>query len=340
MSKIAFGVRVPNSGPLSSIENIVKAARTAEDLGFDSIWVHDHVVWSSEMHRHHISSGAAEALSDSQEANFYEATTVLSYLAAETRKITLGVACLVMPCRNPIYAAKQYATVDHLAQGRLIVGVGLGSKATRESDEFGVFGVPYERRGDRTDEYIQAMKAVWTQPLASYQGEFIQFKNAEIFPKPVQKPHPPVWVGGWMKLAAKRAGKHGEGWIPGWLSPKEMKAGCDILRRTARESGRDPEKITIAVEKLATIAKTRDEGLNLALPTLKTSSESYERDINSLQFALDRHIFGSVDDVKRRCDEFIENGVQHFELKIIYPTMDSLQRQMELWAENILPRYQ
>ncbi|MGH7817191.1 MAG: LLM class flavin-dependent oxidoreductase, partial [Candidatus Binatia bacterium] len=300
---------------------------------------HDHVVWSSEMHRHHISSGAAEAITDTQDANFYEATSVLSYLAAETRTITLGVACLVMPCRNPIYAAKQYATLDWLAKGRLIVGVGLGSKATRESDEFGVFGVPYDKRGDRADEYIEAMKAIWTQPVASYQGKFIGFKNAEIFPKPVQKPHPPVWVGGWMKLAAKRAGKYGEGWIPGWLSPKEMKVGCDILAETARENGRDPAKITIAVEKLATIAKTRDEALNLAVPTLKTSSESYERDIDNMQFALDRHIFGSVSDVRRRIDEFIENGVQHFELKIIYPTLDSLLKQMTLWSEEILPHY-
>ena len=116
------------------------------------------------MHRHHISSGAAEALTDTQDANFFESTTILSYLAAETKKIVLGVACLVMPCRNPIYAAKQYSTLDILANGRLLVGVGLGSKATRESDEFGVFGVPYERRGDRAgrirvdgcDEYSPA----------------------------------------------------------------------------------------------------------------------------------------------------------------------------------------
>ncbi|MGH7770288.1 MAG: LLM class flavin-dependent oxidoreductase [Candidatus Binatia bacterium] len=339
MHKIQFGVRVPNSGPLSRVENIVKATKLAEELNFDSVWVHDHVVWSSEMHRHHISSGAAEAISDTQDANFYEATTMLSYLAAETKKITLGVACLVMPCRNPIYAAKQYATLDHLCKGRLVVGVGLGSKATRESDEFGVFGVSYDKRGDRADEYIEAMKAIWTQPAASYQGKFISFKDAEIFPKPVQKPHPPVWVGGWMKLAAKRAGKYGEGWIPGWLSPQEMKTGVDILAQTARENGRDPSKITIAVEKLATIAKTRDEGLNLAMPTIKTSSKSYERDINDMQFALDRHIFGSVSDVRRRLDEFVEAGVQHFELKIIYPTIDSLTKQMTLWSEEILPHY-
>ncbi|MEE9551082.1 MAG: LLM class flavin-dependent oxidoreductase, partial [Candidatus Binatia bacterium] len=164
MKNIQFGIRVPNSGPLSSIESIVQATQFAEEVGFDSIWVHDHVVWSSEMHRHHISSGATEAVRENQEANFFEALTTLGYLAAKTKSITIGVACLVMPCRNPIYAAKQTATLDVLCNGRLVVGVGLGSKATRESDEFGVFGVSYDRRGDRTDEYIEAMKAIWTQP--------------------------------------------------------------------------------------------------------------------------------------------------------------------------------
>lgn len=340
MRQIQFGVRVPNSGPLAAKENIVKATKQAEEMGFDSVWVHDHVVWSSEMHRHHISSGAAEALSDTQDANFFEALTTLAYLAAETKTIKLGVACLVLPCRNPVYAAKQCATLDWLCNGRLIVGVGLGSKATRESSEFDVFGVPLKGRGFRTDEYTKAMKAVWTQPMASYEGKNLSFKNAEIFPKPVQKPHPPVWVGGWMDQAAVRAGRYGEGWIPGWLSPKEMKRGCELLAQAAREKGRDPGKITIAIEKLAAIARTRDDAMRLALPTIRTSTNSYERDVDNIQFALDRHIIGSVDDVRRRCDEFVENGVQHFELKLIYPSMESMLEQMALWSKEIIPHYQ
>jgi probable F420-dependent oxidoreductase len=339
MKKIEFGVRVPNSGPLAAKNNLIKAAQEAERLGFDTVWVHDHVVWSSEMHKHHISSGAHEALQEDQEANFFEALTTLAYLAAETKTIQLGVACLVMPCRNPVYAAKQTATLDCLCDGRLVVGVGLGSKATRESSEFEVFGVPIKGRGYRTDEYIRAMKAVWMQPLASYEGKHISFKNAEVYPKPVQKPHPPVWVGGWMDQAAVRAGRYGEGWIPGWLSPKEMKRGCDILAQAAKERGRDPSKITIAVEKLAAIARTRDDALNLALPTIRTSTTSYERDVESIQFALERHIIGSVDDIRRRCDEFIEGGVQHFELKLIYPSMESMFEQMTLWSKEIIPHY-
>jgi probable F420-dependent oxidoreductase len=337
---VRFGVRVPNSGPLASIENIVRAAGEAERLGFDSVWVHDHVVWSSEMHRHHISSGAAEALADSQDADFYEALTMLSYLCAHTRAIALGVACLVMPCRNPIYAAKQLATLDRLSGGRLIAGVGLGSKASMDSNEFDVFGVPTTKRGAMTDDFVQAMQAIWTQPLASYDGRFVSFRDAEVFPKPLQSPHPPIWVGGWTDHAAVRTAKHGDGWIPGWLSPAEMARGAGILRETAAEHGRDADKITIAVEKLTAISRSREEALERALPTVRTSSNTYERDVDDIQFALDRHIFGSVDDVKRRVEEFVEAGVTHFELKFVYPTIDDLLAQMQLWAEEIIPEYE
>jgi alkanesulfonate monooxygenase SsuD/methylene tetrahydromethanopterin reductase-like flavin-dependent oxidoreductase (luciferase family) len=160
MSGLTFGVRVPNSGPLSSIDNIVRTAKESEALGFDAIWVHDHVVWSSEMHRHHISSGSVDALADDQTATFFESMTTLSYLAAETERVKLGVACLVMPTRNPIYAAKQAATLDHLSKGRLQLGVGLGSKATQSSSEFDVFQVDWKKRAPLTDEYIAAPRVL------------------------------------------------------------------------------------------------------------------------------------------------------------------------------------
>jgi probable F420-dependent oxidoreductase len=338
MAKVQFGVRVPNSGPLSGVENIVRAAKEAERLGFDSIWVHDHVVWSSEMHRHHISSGAAEALAESQDADFFEALTMLAYVAAHTEAIRLGVACLVVPCRNPIYAAKQLATLDHITGGRLIAGVGLGSKASMDSKEFDVFGVPTSKRGVMTDDYLQAMRAIWTQPLATYDGRFISFQDAEVFPKPMQAPLP-MWVGGWTDHAAVRTAKYGDGWIPGWLSPAEMARGAGLLRKTADEHGRDASQITIAGEKLTAIDTDRDAALERALPTVRASSNTYERDVDDIQFALDRHIFGSVEDVKRRVDEFVTAGVTHFELKFVYPTLDDLFSQMQLWADEIIPEY-
>lgn len=291
------------------------------------------------MHRHHISSGAHEALLDDQTADFYESVTTLSYLAGVTERVLLGVACLVMPTRNPIYAAKQLATLDHLSGGRLLAGIGLGSKATYVSDEFEVFEVPYAKRGPMTDEYVEAMQAIWTQPLASYDGKFVRFTDAEIFPKPLQRPGPPIWVGGWTDFAARRTGRLGDAWVPGWLSPSEMARGAQVVRDTATEHGRDAAAITIAVEKLTVISRDRDHAMELAVPTVDTSSNTYERDVDEIQFALDRHIFGSVDDVKARVAQFVEAGVTHFELKFIYRTMDELSGQMALWAEEIMPLY-
>jgi probable F420-dependent oxidoreductase len=339
VSEIKFGVRVPNSGPLANVENLVKAAKAAEEIGFDSIFVHDHVIWSDEMHKHHVSSGSHEALADHQTADFYESMTTVAYLAAHTSRVQIGVACLVMPTRNPIYAAKQAATIDHLCQGRLILGVGLGSKATYSSKEFEVFEVPFKKRAPITDEYVDAMIALWTQDSASFHGKFLNFDDAEIFPKPYQKPYPPIWVGGWTDFAAARTGRIGDGWIPGWLSPSEMAKGVQVLERSARDHGRDPSAIVIGVEKLTTIARDRDTALERALPTIRTSRNTYERDVDDIQFAMDRHIIGSVDDVRRRVGEFVEAGVSHFELKLIYPTMEDMVAQMELWAETIIPEY-
>lgn len=339
MTQIKFGVRVPNSGPLAGVANVVRAAQAAEQLGFDSVWVHDHVVWSSEMHRHHISSGSTDAITDDQTADFFEAITSVAYLSAVTTTLDLGIACLVMPTRNPIYAAKQLATLDHLSDGRLIVGVGLGSKATESSSEFDVFGVPFSARAAMTDEYVEVMKTIWTQPLASYNGSYVQFKNAEMFPKPKQTPHPPIWVGGWTDHAARRAARVGDGWIPGWLSPAEMARGRELLLRTADEHGRDGGQIVIAVEKLACIATDRDVALDRAARTVRASSKTYERDVDDLSFAMDRHIFGSVDDVLRRVEEFVASGVTHFELKLIYSTLDELIAQMQLWADHVMPRF-
>jgi alkanesulfonate monooxygenase SsuD/methylene tetrahydromethanopterin reductase-like flavin-dependent oxidoreductase (luciferase family) len=219
------------------------------------------------------------------------------------------------------------------------VGVGLGSKASMDSNEFEVYGISSTRRGSMTDDYIQAMQAIWTQPLASYEGRYISFTDAEMYPKPQQKPHPPLWVGGWTDHAAVRTAKYGDGWIPGWLSPSEMARGAELLRTTAAEHGRDGDKITIAVEKLTAIAPTREAALERALPTVRTSSNTYERDVDDMQFALDRHIFGSVEDVRQRVAEFVDAGVTHFELKFVYPTIDDLLAQMELWATEIMPEY-
>src|SRR3989338_3242361 len=156
--EVTFGIRVPNSGPLASPASIVKVAKEAESLGFDSVWVHDHLTWTEEIHRTHISSGSDEALKANENPDFYEALTTLSYLAGLVDSVRIGIACLMLPCRNPLFIAKQVATLDVLCGGRLDLGVGIGSPATIKSREYEVFGVNRRLRGKICDDYVGAMK--------------------------------------------------------------------------------------------------------------------------------------------------------------------------------------
>lgn len=336
---IRFGVRLPVSGPVAGVESIVSAARSAEELGYDAVWVHDHLAWSTEMHRHHISSGAAESIEESQNPDFYESLTTLSYLAGMTSKVRLGIACVVLPCRNPVYLAKQAANLDVLSQGRLILGVGLGSKASRMSKEFDLLNVPFKKRARITDEYIQALRSIWTQPHASFHGRFISFDGVEIFPKPLQKPHPPIWVGGWTPFSRDRAARLGDGWIPGWLSPQEMKENVEILRENARSLGRNPSEIRIAVEKWVSVGTSKDEALRNAHQTITESLATYERDVNRFEQAEERHLFGSPDDLIDKLNAFVDAGVEEFELKFIYPTLDRLLEIMSLFADKVMTAF-
>lgn len=339
MSKIQFGVRLPVSGPLASVEAIESVASDAESLGYSSVWVHDHLTWTGEMHKHHISSGASEAVSEEQDPDFYESLSTLAYLAAKTKKVKIGVACVVLPCRNPVHLAKVTANIDRLSGGRLIVGVGTGSRATRMSREYEVLGVPLKERGEIIDEHIQVMRAVWTQPKASFQGEYLSFQNAEIFPKPVQKPFLPIWIGGWSLKSADRAARLGDGWIPGWLSPVEMKEHVRYLLGKADECGRGGHPFTFAVEKLVSVAKDSGEARRTADLTVRESLYTYERNVSTFTDAESRHIFGSVSQVHRRIEEFVDAGVTHFELKFIYPSLEFLNEKMALFAEEVVPSF-
>ena len=130
---LTFGVRVPNSGPLATVESMVEVAQEAESLGFDSVWVHDHLTWSEEIHRTHISSGADHSHQGNDSPDFYEAMTSLSYLAGLVRSVRLGIACVVVPCRNPLLAAKQIATLPALSvEGLMTIGRYVSPQESRE----------------------------------------------------------------------------------------------------------------------------------------------------------------------------------------------------------------
>ena len=334
--RMTFGIRVPNSGPLATAASMVEVAQEAEALGYDSVWVHDHLTWSDEIHRTHISSGADHGDGGNPSPDFYEAMTSLAYLAGQVRSVRLGIACVVVPCRNPLLAAKQIATLDVLCQGRLDIGVGIGSPSTIKSREYEVLGINRKQRGKIADDHLRAMKTIWTTHPSSYEGQFVRFDNAAICPKPMQKPHPPLWVGGWTEAAMKRTAALGDGWLPAWLLPEDIAKRFRELKNLAEQHGRDPEKIHLGIEVYGCIdedpAKARRDGFG----TLAIGQSTFERFMTVEQLA-EVSLIGSPEEIRRRVKAYGDAGVSHFEIKFIYPTLERHSEMLRLFAREILP---
>ncbi len=337
MSEVTFGNRVPNSGPLASPESIIRVAKESQALNFDSIWVHDHLTWTQEIHRTHISSGSEEALRTNDHPDFYEAMTTLAYLSGIVTKARLGMACLVVPCRNPVYAAKQVASLDVMSGGRLDLGVGIGSPATIHSREYEVVGVNRRVRGKICDDYIRAMKSIWTTHPSSYKGEFVSFTDAEIHPKPLQKPHPPLWVGGWTEAAMTRTARLGDGWLPAWLRPRDIGDRFQQVKEMAAALGRDPGKMHLGIEVYVSIDRDARKAQENAMGTFQASRGTYEREM-TIEFLQEVSLIGSPEQIRAQVQAYQAAGVSHFEAKFIYSDLDRLSAMMQLFAQEVLEK--
>src|SRR5215470_14081926 len=194
-------------GPTVSPGSVRTVATTAERLGFSTIWAPEHVVLLEEYaSKYPYSSGNFPAPPDTP---FADPFVTLAYAAACTSTIRLGTGICLVPEHNPLVLAKTVATVDRLSGGRFIFGVGVGWLA----EEFQALGIPFERRGHRTREYIEVMRKLWTEPRSSYRGEFVEFEGVVSYPKPAGNKGVPVWFGGESNPALRRVAEYGDGWI-------------------------------------------------------------------------------------------------------------------------------
>lgn len=189
-----FGIALPHFSQLASRDAVLQIGREAEALGYDSIWTTDHVLMSSDQREPY--------------GTILEATVTLAYLAAITERARLGTSVIVLTQREPVLAAKQAATLDVLSNGRLILGVGAGWNER----EFGYLGASFHDRGRRLDEYIRVLRALWSTPEASFEGEFVRFSDVSFRPPTVQPGGPPIWVGGSSRAALRRAATLCDGW--------------------------------------------------------------------------------------------------------------------------------
>lgn len=332
-----FLVRLPTSNRVAGRQAIVATAQLAEDLGFWGVSGHDHLVFNGSW----VACGAREARGAGDGRDMYELVTTLAFVAGATSRLRLMTAILLLPVRETILAAKQMATLDALSGGRLLVGVGLGASGPRGTDasthlhlgdhavnaerEYRALHVP-RRRGALLDEQLAAMRAIWTQDRATHVGEYVDFEDIEVFPKPHQAGGPPVLIGGSSHLARRRALRHGDGWLPNSISPEELADGVAHLRS---EGPPQREHREIGVNIFTAVGDSDEEALTLAAGTVG-------RAFDPEQLAR-RNLIGTVDTVADRLRAYEQAGATLVEMKPIYRDIGDLHRMMRLVAQELFP---
>jgi probable F420-dependent oxidoreductase len=236
-----FGIAFANIGPCVEPEPACHLARTAEDAGFESIWTVDHVVVPAG-YRSTYPYDPTGRLPSQDDSPFPDPLIWLAYVARETSRIRLATGILILPERNPVVLAKQLATLDTLSSGRVTLGVGIGWM----QEEYEAVGVPFEQRAERMEEYIGAMRALWTEDRPTFDGRFVSVKDAILAPRPPGGTVP-IHIGGHSAAAARRAGRIGDGFFPFGVRPDELGRLVTIMRRAAEDAGRDPSTIELTV---------------------------------------------------------------------------------------------
>ena len=244
-----IGFNLPNSGKLTAPEVMGRLAREGEALGYDYLTLTDHVVLPDLAAPGYPYSESGEFMSGDPAVR-HELLTGMAWVAAKTERIRLVAAVLVVPHRPAVLAAKMLSTIDVLSGGRLTVGIGTG---WLEVEFNAVVTTPFAERGAVTDEYLAAFRALWTEERPRFDGKYVRFADIVFEPKPAQRPHPPIWVGGEAPPALRRAARYGQAWYPigtnrahPFDTLPRLEAGIARLRKLTAEAGRDPAAVTVA----------------------------------------------------------------------------------------------
>jgi probable F420-dependent oxidoreductase len=234
-----FGIMFANVGPYVEPDMAAAFGRIAEEHGIDSLWAVEHVVVPSDYESQYPYSPSGR-MPGPEESPIPDPLIWLTWVGAATTTLRLATGILILPQRNPVILAKELATLDVLSKGRVELGVGVGWLR----EEFDALGVPFEGRGARTDEYIEALRTLWRDEEPCFEGEYARFDRAKCYPKPPQGTIP-IHVGGHTQAAARRAGRLGDGFFPGRSTDDDLVPLLDAMRGSAEDAGRDPDAIEV-----------------------------------------------------------------------------------------------
>ena len=309
---LKFGIPIPQVflDGRADMELVRAALQRAEELGFDSAWVQDQV------------AGDVPLL---------ESIGLMSYAAAVTTRLRLGVSVIVLPIRNAAQLAKNVSTLDHMSNGRVILGVGLGPVFAGDN-YFQIFGTRADEALRRFNENIAVMKSLWTQEKTTLDGEFCTLKNTGMEPKPIQKPYPPLWFGGQHPKALRRAVRIADGYMgAGPTTTNDFGHQVDLIRQYMNEEGRDPG--TFPISKRVYLAVDDDE-LRAKAGLDRFFESRYPWMIQSNpNFVADICVWGSPDRVAAGLCEVIDRGAR---MIVLNPLWDFVE-QMEVLAEKVIP---
>jgi len=232
-----FGLRYCNTGRYIDPAKAIELVQAGEDAGFESAWTVEHTVVPEGYQSAYPYSDDGKMAGGQDDVPLPDPLIWMAYVAAATSKINLATGILILPQHNPVITAKQIATLDFMSGGRVLLGIGVGWMR----EEFEALGAPFDDRGARTDDYVAAMRALWSQEKATHHGEYVKFENVYCRPQPING-SVPIIVGGHSRPAARRAGRLGNGYFPARGAPADLIA---LARKTAEEHGRDPDAIEI-----------------------------------------------------------------------------------------------
>jgi probable F420-dependent oxidoreductase len=284
-------------------------ARRVEELGYESVWTGDHVSFHTPL---------------------YESLTLLATYAAITSRVRLGTAVYLLALRPAAIAAKMTSTLDVLSGGRLIFGVGVGGENPKE---FELCGVPHGERGARVSEAIDAVRALWRDTPATFKGRFTRFEGVSIDPKPVQRPGPPIWIGGRSDAALARAGRQGDGWVSYVVQPERYVQSLDKIRSAAQQAGRKLDHFAAA--HLAFVTVGRDYETAKAA-WVKFLTKRYAQDFEPL--AKKYGIIGTPEQCAEQIDKFRAAGCNYVIVNAIGEP-EQERDQLERVAADIVPRF-
>jgi probable F420-dependent oxidoreductase len=236
-----IGFSLPNIGPIGTAEAITKVAQRAEALGYSSLWTIERLLWPLNLQRPY--PGTPDGHLPEVYRHVIDPLDALTYVAAQTKKIRLGTSVLDMPYHNPVVLARRLTTLDVLSNGRLCVGLGLGWN----KDEMDATGADITKRGALADEFLPLLKAIWTTNPVEFRGKFFNVPRSYIDLKPLQKPHPPIYLGAFVPAALKRLARLADGWNPVFLPVPVMAEMFASIKQMAKEAGRDPSAIVMVV---------------------------------------------------------------------------------------------